>query len=289
MWTTTAVAKGTSVRPAGGDVSSGDVVFAAGTRLTPLHVGVLATLGVTAPTVYERPKVALMSTGDELQPPETAPLAPGKIRDSNRPMLHAMLSEVADVIDMGRVSDDPDELRAVVGRAAVEGDATVSSGGVSMGEHDVTKLVLRDETGIDFMQVAMKPAKPFAFGQLGGKPFFGLPGNPVSAMISFEQFVRPSLLKMQGATAILRPRVTGIAGERLETDVRKTVFLRVNIVDPTRMEVVRSGGQDSNVLSATANAEAIAVVPKGVETIEEGEDVVIELFRSPETRTRADV
>ena len=282
---TVAVPHGTSVRPPGGDIGAGDTVFGPGVRLTPMHVGVLATLGVVEPMVHKKPRVALMSTGDELQPPETVDLGPGMIRDSNRPMLLAMLNEAgADVIDIGRVSDDPDELRAAIGNAAVQADVIVSSGGVSMGEHDVTKLVLR-EVGIDFMQVAIKPAKPFAFGHLGGKPFFGLPGNPVSAMVSFEQFVRPALLTMQGATSVLRPAAVAIAGEDLETDPRKTVFLRVNIVgDYDKPVVIRSGGQESNVLSAAANADAFAVVPRGVETIEEGEAVLLEMFQSPETR-----
>lgn len=284
VWAKNAVAKGTSVRGAGGDVRKGEVVFEKGTRMGAAHIGVLATLGAVSPSVYRRPKVALMSTGDELTPPETESLGPGMIRDSNRPMLHALLAEVADVVDLGRISDDDDMLRSAMGRAAVESDAIVTSGGVSMGEHDVIKLVLRNEVGVEFMQVAMKPAKPFGFGTIGGKPFFGLPGNPVSAMVSFEQFVRPALLTMQGARAVFRPRIIGLAGERFETDVRKTTFLRVNVEDWTRMTVVRSGGQDSNVLSAAANADAFAVVPRGVETIEQGEEVEIEMFRSPESR-----
>ena len=286
---TVAVEPGTSVRPAGGDVAAGEVVFGRGTRLTPAHVGVLATLGEALPTVYRRPTVALMSTGDELQPPDTKPLRPGMIRDSNRPMLKAMLSEIAEVVDLGRVPDDAEVMRSVLGRAAMEADAIVSSGGVSMGEHDVTKIVLLGETGVQFMQVAIKPAKPFGFGLLGGKPFFGLPGNPVSAMISFEQFVRPALLVMQGASAVLRPRVGGIAGDRFDTDVRKTVFVRVRVTDPGTMTVVPSGGQESNVLSATANADALAVVPRGVSVVGEGEPLMIELFKSAESRIRADV
>ena len=284
-----AVDPGTSVRPAGGDVSAGDIVFQRGTRLTPAHVGVLATLGETSPAVYRRPIVGLMSTGDELQPPETKPLGPGMIRDSNRPVLRAMLSEVADLIDLGRVPDDADALRSVIGRAAVEADAIVSSGGVSMGEHDVTKMVLKGETSVRFMQVAIKPAKPFGFGLLGRTPFFGLPGNPVSAMISFEQFVRPALLIMQGASAVLRPRTRGVAGERFETDSRKTVFARVKVADPETMRVIPSGGQESNVLSATANADALAVIPRGVGVVAEGAPVLVELFKSAESRSRSDV
>jgi len=236
--------------------------------------------------VSRRPRVGVISTGDELQPPATRNLAPGMIRDSNRPMLVGLLEDAgADVIDYGRIGDDADELRAALGRAAVETEAIVTSGGVSMGDYDVTKLVLRDETEVDFIQVAMKPGKPLAFGHLGGTPFFGLPGNPVSVVVSFEQFVRPALLTMQGASAVLRPQVTVAAGERLATDPAKVVFLRVRLEgDGAAVRATQAGGQASNVLSVAAVADAFAVVPRGVETIEAGEPVLIELFRSPETR-----
>ncbi|MGB7860055.1 MAG: gephyrin-like molybdotransferase Glp [Acidimicrobiia bacterium] len=280
------VGAGTSVRPAGGDVRAGDVVFEEGTRLGPMHLGVLATVGSVSPLVYRRPRVAIMSTGDELVPADTVTLAPGMIRDSNRPMLAAMLAaDGVDVLDLGTVPDDVELLRATLGRAAVEADAIVTSGGVSMGDYDVTKIVLRDEAGIDFISVAMKPGKPFAFGKLGGTPFFGLPGNPVSVLVSYEQFVRPSLLAMQGARLILRPRVSAIAGEQLTTDIEKTVFVRVHVtLDRGRTVVTQSGGQASNVLSAAAYADAFAVVPRGVADVEPGESVSIDLFRSPETR-----
>lgn len=282
----TVAAEGTYVREAGGDVRAGQVVFDPGLRMGPVHVGVLATLGVVEPLVSRRPRVGVMSTGDELAPPATQDLAPGMIRDSNRPMLVGLLEDAgAEVIDYGRIADDADELRAALGRAAVETDAIVTSGGVSMGDYDVTKLVLRDEAGVEFITVAMKPGKPLAFGQLGGAPFFGLPGNPVSVVVSFEQFVRPALLTMQGATAVLRPQMTVVAGERLVTDPAKTVFIRVRLEgDGAALRATLAGGQASNVLSVAAVADAFAVVPMGVETIDEGEPVLIELFRSPETR-----
>ncbi len=282
----TVVAEGTHVREAGGDVRAGQVVFDAGLRMGPIHVGVLATLGVVEPVVSRRPRVGVMSTGNELQPPATEDLAPGMIRDSNRPMLVGLLEDAgAEVIDYGRIGDDADELRAALGRAAVETDAIVTTGGVSMGDYDVTKLVLRDEAGVDFIMVAMKPGKPLAFGQLGGAPFFGLPGNPVSVVVSFEQFVRPALLTMQGASAVLRPQMTVAAGEKLVTDPAKTVFIRVRLEgDGVALRAIQAGGQASNVLSVAAFADAFAVVPMGVETIDEGEPVLIELFRSPETR-----
>ncbi len=277
---------GTSVRPPGGDVRAGSTVIAAGTRLGQAHIGVLATIGAVEPLVSKRPKVAVMSTGDELVAPETAELAPGKIRDSNRPLLVAMAAKAgARVIDMGRVPDDADSLRAVLGEAALEAEVIVTSGGVSMGEFDVTKMVLEEDSDVDFFPVAMKPGKPQAFGTIGGTPFFGLPGNPVSVLVSFEQFVRPALLAMQGGTALLRPRVMGVAGEDLHSDPAKEEFMRVRFADeaPTP-RVITTGGQGSHVLSGVANADAFAVMPRGVERVSEGDSVLLELFRAKETR-----
>jgi molybdopterin molybdotransferase len=283
----TAPEKGTSVRPPAGDVAAGATVFEAGVRLTPAHIGTLATIGVSSPTVARRPRVAVMSTGDELVPPETEELEPGMIRDSNRPMLLALVEEAGSVaIDMGRIPDDADALRAALGRAAAEADLIVTSGGVSMGEYDVTKMVLRDEAEVDFYPVAMKPGKPQGFGTVGGTPFFGLPGNPVSVLVSFEQFVRPALLGMQGAKALLRTRVMGVAAEDLRSDPAKEEFIRVRFVgsqNPPR--VVQTGGQGSHVLSGAANADAFAVLPRDVDHVAVGEPVILELFRAVETRS----
>ncbi|HEX6299210.1 MAG TPA: gephyrin-like molybdotransferase Glp [Acidimicrobiia bacterium] len=287
----TAPGEGTSVRPPGGDVAAGSTVFEAGTRLTAPHVGVLATLGVVDPVVSRRPRVAVMSTGDELVPAETAQLEPGLIRDSNRPMLLALVAEAgAEPIDMGRIPDDADRLRAALGHAAAESDVIVTSGGVSMGEFDVTKLVLRDEADVDFFPVAMKPGKPQGFGTVGGTPFFGLPGNPVSVLVSFEQFVRPALLGMQGASAVLRPRVMGVAAQDFSSDPAKEEFFRVAFVDdlpPPR--VVQAGGSGSHVLSGAANSDAFAVLPVDVDSVSEGDPVILELFRAVETRAAEDV
>ena len=282
----TAVEPGTSVRPAGGDVSQGQVVFSAGTRLTPMHVGVLATIGVAQPEVFKRPRVAFMSTGDELTPPEAESLQPGAIRDSNRPMLLALLEDAGvDPVDLGIIPDDPDVLREALTRAA-EADAVVSTGGVSMGDYDVTKHVLQGDAQVDFWQVAIQPAKPFAYGRIGDAIFFGLPGNPVSVLVSFEQFARPSLLKMQGAHAILRPQLVASAGETLDTDPKKTVFVRVVVegLEEGSPTVAKSGGQASNVLSAAAAADGFAIVPRGTATIEQGEPVTVEMFKWPESR-----
>jgi molybdopterin molybdotransferase len=281
-----AVEPGTSVRPAGGDVPEGQLVFTAGTRLTPMHVGVLATIGIGTPVVFERPRVAFMSTGDELTPPDADGLEPGAIRDSNRPMLLALLEDAGvEPIDLGIIPDDPDVLREALTRAA-ESDVVVSTGGVSMGDYDVTKMVLQGDAHVDFWQVAIQPAKPFAFGHIGDALFFGLPGNPVSVLVSFEQFARPSLLKMQGARHVLRPQLVARAGEALATDPEKTVFVRVVVegLEAGPPVVVKSGDQASNVLSAAAAADGFALVPRGTATIEPGDPVLVEMFKWPESR-----
>ncbi len=281
---------GTAVRPAGGDVESGDQVLDAGVRLRPAHLGMLASFGVHRPRVGRRPVAALMSTGDEVLAPD-AELAPGKIHDSNRPMLVALLEELgAGVVDMGIVADDPDVLRSALGDAAGKADVVLSSGGVSMGEYDLVKAVLRDLGHVEFWKVAMQPAKPFAFGIVAGRPLFGLPGNPVSSVVAFEQFVRPALLTMMGARHVFRPRVTGVLDEPVHTAEEKAVFVRVGVEWREGAWHARpSGGQSSNVLSALAAADAFAVVPVGRGDVPAGATVDLEMFRWPEARTAAEV
>lgn len=257
----------------------------AGTRLEPMHIGVLATLGISHPIVHRSVRVGYLSTGDELAPVETARLMHGMIRDSNRPMIAAMLEASGiEGVDLGQVPDDEEALAAALAEGALL-DAIVTSGGVSMGDHDVTKLLLEGGGQVGFWKVAIQPAKPFAFGTFSGTPFFGLPGNPVSAFVSYEQLVRPALMKMAGSRALFRPRIAAVAGEDFDTDPEKTVFLRVRITgeDDGRWVVVASGGQSSNVLSAAATADGLAVVPLGVSRVAQGETLTLELFKAPET------
>jgi len=280
------VGVGTNVRAAGGDVKSGTGVFAAGERLRAAHLGVLASLGVAAPVVRRRPRVAILSTGDEVMDPAVAELRPGQIRDTNRVVLNGLLLEFgAEVIDLGIVRDDADLLKATLSEAAGRADAIITSGGVSMGEYDLVKTVLRDLGHIDFWQVAMQPGKPFAFGLLDGTPFFGLPGNPVSVMVAFEQFARPALLHMMGAERLFRPRVRGRLSQAVHTNPEKVVFLRVSAaLDETgRWVAGLSGGQLSNMLSALAYGNAFAVIPVGTGTVQAGEEVELEMFTWPET------
>jgi molybdopterin molybdotransferase len=278
---------GEGVRAAGSDLPAGAGVFRAGERLTPGHLGVLASLGVARPRVRRRPLVAVLSTGDEVAPPETAELAPGVIRDANRPLLAGLLAELgAEVLDLGIVGDDAAELADALAGAAADADAVITSGGVSVGDYDLVKQVLATLGGVQFWRVAMQPGKPFAFGALGHAPFFGLPGNPVSVMVAFEQLVRPALLRRMGARALFRPRVPGRLTTAVRTDPERTVFLRVSTTcREGRWEAAPSGAQGSHVLSALARADAFAVVPAGVGDLAAGAEVELEMFRWPEART----
>jgi len=278
--------RGANVRPAGGDLEAGQAVFPAGVRLTPPRIGVLASLGIS-PTVRRRPLAAVFSTGDEVVPPDAEELAPGLIRDSNRPMLTQLLEDVGcEIRDFGIVGDDEAALRATLAEAAEAADIIVSSGGVSMGEYDLVKHVLRGLGSVDFWRVAMKPGKPFAFGKVNDVPFFGLPGNPVSVFISFEQFVRPAVLTMMGARSVFRSRVPGVAVEAMPHDEQRLTFLRASVTlsDEGRFRALPMRGQGSHMLGALAAADALAVVPAGVQ-IGPGDPVTLEMMMWPEGRT----
>lgn len=277
---------GTAVRAAGGDVPAGAEVMWVGDRLTPARLGVLASLGIARPQVRRRPVVAIMSTGDEVLDPATAELGPGQIRDANRPVLRAELAEVgADVLDLGIVPDDAVVLREALVTAANRADAVVTSGGVSMGTHDLVKQVLAEMGEVGFWQVAMQPAKPFAFGHLDGAPLFGLPGNPVSAMVAFEQFVRPALLSMMGSRWLLRPRVRGRVTSDIRSDPSKVVFTRASAVwGDGHWSAHPSDRQQSNMLSAMAEGDCFVVVPVGTAEVPAGGEAVLEMFRWPENR-----
>ena len=277
---------GTHVRPAGGDVSPGEVVVEEGTRLSARHLGSLASVGVS-PVVFRQPVVALMSTGDEVVEAATRVLGPGKIRDTNRAVLRGVLEDLRiPFVDMGIVGDDVEGLREAYLHAADVGDAIISTGGVSMGDFDFVKQILRESGSVDFWKVAMQPGKPFAFGHVEGVPLFGLPGNPVSTFVSFEQFVRPGLLAMMGATRLFRPWVQGVMGEDVVTNDEKDVFVRVMIASDTDGSFValKAGGQGSNVLSALATSDAFAVVPVGVGSLSAGDPVKLEMFTWAENR-----
>jgi molybdenum cofactor synthesis domain-containing protein len=277
-----AVEPGTAVRRAGDDLAAGDVVVTPGTVLTPGRLGVLANVGATSVVVHRRPRVGVLSTGDELVE-GGGPLDPGQVRDSNRPTLLALVAASGFTpVDLGRVGDDEAAITAAVRSAVGPCDAVLTSGGVSMGDVDLVKVVLDRIGDMRWFQVAVKPAKPFAFGVVEGMPVFGLPGNPVSSMVSFELFARPALRRMAGFgdDDLDRPRVQAIAAD----DLRRRPDGKVHLVrvvarrDAEGRHHVRSaGGQGSHQLAAMAAADALAVLPDG-DGVAAGDEVEVLLL-----------
>lgn len=262
---------GAAIREVGSDVKTGDIVFRAGSVLNAASIGVLASINAQRVHVVRKARVALLSTGDELVT-DGSNLAPGQIRESNLTMLDAIIRATGcDVVNLGIVSDDESELERVFLETANDVDAFVTSGGVSMGDYDVVKAVLGKIAEMNWMQMAIKPAKPFAFGMLlakegRGVPVFGLPGNPVSSMISYELLARPALRMMMGHAEPERATIRAIADVPLKRKRDgKEHFMRVvgHFGDDGRLHVRDSGPQGSHQLAATALANGVARVPDG--------------------------
>lgn len=279
-----AVLAGRNVRPAGDDIRPGTEVLAGGTLLGPGHLGVLASVGVRRPVVIRRPRLGIISTGDELVD-DDRPLGPGQIRESNRPTLVALARSFGvDAIDLGSVPDDPDAIRAALLDGAATCDAVATSGGVSMGDVDLVKVVLDEIAEMRWMQVAIRPAKPFAFGVLDGVPVFGLPGNPVSSMVSLALLGVPGLRRLAGRADLDLPR----APASLAAPVRgahdgRTAYLRAvcRFDGPSGGLVAEvAGAQGSHHLAAAADANALLEVPSGAD-LSAGDRVVAVLLAAP--------
>lgn len=268
------VPPGNHLRRAGEDLQPGQVLFEAGCILRPAHIGALAGLGLATVRVTKRARVGVMSTGDELVD-VPGPLAPGQVRDANRCSLLSLVAVAgAEPVDLGLARDDADSIREMIRRGVETCDAVVTSGGVSMGTYDLVKMVLDEMGEMAWMQVAIRPAKPLAFGLVEGVPVFGLPGNTVSCMVSFELFARPALWKMMGRSDLDGQRVTAAASEPLRRRADgKVHFARVLWqYCEGRYEVRSAGGQGSHQLSAMAAANGLAVLPDG-EGVDAGEQV----------------
>jgi molybdopterin molybdotransferase len=286
---------GNHVRAAGEDLHAGQRVFGAGDELTPARLGVLASQGIDEVEAHPRPRVGVMSTGDELVV-GPGPLQPGQIRDSNRPALLALVAQARfDAVDLGRAADDEAAITAGLEGGAATCDAVLTSGGVSMGDIDLVKVVLDRIGKMRWMQVAIRPAKPLAFGVIpagdGGRrhvPVFGLPGNPVSSLVSFELFARPGLRRLGGHPhpRLQRPRLVATADEALTRRPDGKVHLvRVVATAGERgvLHVRSSGGQGSHQLAAMARANALAVVPDG-DGVRLGGQVEVILLEEPPTQ-----
>jgi molybdopterin molybdotransferase len=262
--------RGAWVRRAGMDIGAGDTVVAAGARLRPQDVGLIASVGVARVTVYRQLRVAVFFTGDELAMPGES-LAPGRIYNSNRFVLRALLSRLGcEVSDLGIVPDDRARTRAAFVEAAASSDLIVTSGGVSVGEEDHVRPAVEAEGTLEMWQIAMKPGKPLAFGRVRNVPFIGLPGNPVSSFVTFLLLARPYILRRQGARSIDAP------GWRLRADFdwpkpdKRREFLRVRRNEHDGVDLYAT--QNSAVLSSTAWSDGLVDVPAGT-TIARGDAV----------------
>lgn len=275
-------AEGRHIRPAGEDLRSGETLVAAGRRLLAPELGLLAAGGFDHPLVHARPRVVVLSTGDELVPPGQTP-AYGQVRDSNAYLIYAALREAGAVPVMaGIVPDDAEQLRDTVLSLIGQADAFVSSGGVSVGERDVVKAAFFQRGEVDFYRVAMQPGKPQGFGQIEGKPYFGLPGNPVSVFVSFEVFLRPAVLRMAGRRDLFRPEVTARLDAAVGAPMDRTTFLRVQVrrVEAGGFVATPVGGRGSNLISTVSKANGLAIIPAGTGDAPAGMKVKTLLFRS---------
>ncbi|MCP2336934.1 molybdotransferase-like divisome protein Glp [Actinomadura rupiterrae] len=271
---------GNYIRRAGEDVLEGQVVAPAGTRLGAAQLGMMAAVGKSRVVVRPRPRVVVLSTGNELREPGS-PLAPGQIWDSNSFMLTAAVIEAGGVgYRQTTVGDEPDKVLETLEDQLMRADAIVTSGGVSMGTRDVVKEVLTGTGTVEFHKVAMRPGKPQGFGLLRGTPIFTLPGNPVSAYVSFQVFVRPALRAMQGLPPEPLPTVSAVLDGDLKSPAGIRHYLRARLsYGPAGYAVSPAEGQGSHQLGSLASANALIVLPEAVESASAGSHV--EVMRLP--------
>ncbi|MEE9279199.1 MAG: gephyrin-like molybdotransferase Glp [Myxococcota bacterium] len=278
-------AKGGFVRRAGSDVSPGTLIAESGTVIGPALVGMLSAIGRTALCVASRPRVAILATGDELVEPDR--LEPdGRIVSSNSYSLRSALRTLgAEPVYLGIAPDEPEQIAARF-RQALACDAVVSTGGVSVGDRDWIKQVLADLGGdMRLWRVNMRPGAPLAFAVIDGKPVFGLPGNPVSTLVTFEQFVRPTLLRMMGHTRVFRPVESAILAETFEKPPGRLYFVRVVVEERDGQRyAVATGDQTSNVLLSMVRADGLAIIPAEAERVAGGSEVLVQLLGRDDLR-----
>jgi molybdopterin molybdotransferase len=273
------ITKGANVRKRGEDVQAGSIAIERGTVLRPQELGLITSLGRWQVLVHRRPRVALLSTGDEVVEPGT-PRKAGQIYDSNRFTLRASIEQCGgDVVDLGIAADARDELRGRLREAAEVGEIVVTSGGVSVGAHDLVKDVLGEIGAIDFWQVAMQPGRPLAFGRIGAAHFFGLPGNPVASMLAFMLFVRPALYKLAGRRRLFPDVAEATAVEAMSKKKGRREFKRGVVQWKNgRWEARTTGPQGSGILSSMAAGNCLIVLEEARGDVTVGETVLVELF-----------
>jgi molybdopterin molybdotransferase len=271
---------GQNVRLAGEDIQQGQTVLSKGRQINAADLGLLASLGIGELRVMRKLRVAFFSTGDELKSiGET--LSPGDIYDSNRYTLFAMLQQAgAEVLDMGVVKDDPDAIRSALQSAAGNADVVITSGGVSVGDADYIKPLLAELGKMNFWKIAMKPGRPLTFGHLQKTPFFGLPGNPVSVMVTFYQFVLPALQKMSGATINAALLLPAIAAAPIRKRPGRFEFQR-GVMESSaagQLTVRMTGEQGSGILSSMSQANCFILLDEDCDGITAGDLVTIQPF-----------
>ncbi|MCF9330826.1 bifunctional molybdopterin-guanine dinucleotide biosynthesis adaptor protein MobB/molybdopterin molybdotransferase MoeA [Vibrio parahaemolyticus] len=268
---------GQNVRQAGEDLTIGSDVFTAGTRLASPEMGMIASLGFGEANVFRKLKVAVFSTGDEVQAPGTEQKA-NSIYDSNRFTIMGMLEKLGcEILDFGILEDNEQLMIEALENASAQADVVMTSGGVSVGDADYIKLALDKLGQIDFWRINMRPGRPLAFGQINNKPFFGLPGNPVAVMVSFINFVEPALRKMQGEQGWKPLKVNAIATENLRSRQGRTEFSRgiYELDDTGRLTVRTTGKQGSGILRSMSEANCLIEISPAIDTVKAGESVTI--------------
>ncbi len=263
-----AVVSGRHVRAAAHDTRAGEEICITD-ALTPAKIGVLASIGLGEIEVRRRPVVAILSTGNELVGPGE-PLGPGQIHDANSAALAAAVTDAGGVpLVLPRLRDEAGPIESALEGAARDADLVVTSGGVSVGQYDYVRAVLERHGSLDFWRIAVQPGKPLAVGALGGATVIGLPGNPVSALVTFELFVRPMIRAMQGLSGDGRLHVRAVSTERMTKDAGRRAFLRVSVWrEDGEIHARPAGGQQSSQLRPLADGNALLVVPEGVDAAE---------------------
>jgi molybdopterin molybdotransferase len=269
--------QGDAIRPAGDDIPKGAIVLHAGASISPIDIGLLASLGIASIPVYRQLKVAVFSTGDELLAVGSPPRE-DRIFDTNRPMLVAMLSRLgAEVMDLGIIVDDKEKIRCAFEYANKHADCVVTSGGVSVGEADYTREILEEYGTIDFWKLAIKPGKPLAFGRLSDSIFFGLPGNPVSSAVTFDQIAAPALRYLAGCNVSPPQLLPAIAATPFKKRSGRTDYQRANyfVNEQGQIGVATTGSQSSGVLSCFRQSNCYVVLENQRGNVAEGEAVQI--------------